>query len=94
MDMENMDLEDMKGCNSYQKKHNLMWPYLIHVICCLHLIMNIIDYKRDREATKKKKVKKLHNKCELRGEGGQQILVCEPQKSAFLELIFQKTCWN
>ena len=37
----------------------------------------------------KKKVKKLHNKCELRG-GGQQILVCEPQKSAFLELIFQK----
>ena len=22
--------------------------------------------------------------------GGQQILVCEPQKSAFLELIFQK----
>ena len=39
----------------------------------------------------KKKVKKLHNKCELRG-GGQQILVCEPQKSAFLELIFQKTC--
>ena len=23
---------------------------------------------------------------------GQQILVCEPQKSAFLELIFQKTC--
>ena len=27
-------------------------------------------------------------------EGGQQILVCEPQKSASLELIFQKTCWN
>ena len=24
------------------------------------------------------------------GGGGQQILVCEPQKSAFLELIFQK----
>ena len=22
--------------------------------------------------------------------GGQQILVCEPQKSGFLELIFQK----
>ena len=40
-----------------------------------------------------KKVKKFHNKCELWG-GGQQILVCEPQKSAFLELIFQKTCWN
>ena len=33
-----------------------------------------------REATKKK-VKKLHNKCEV--WGGQQILVCEPQKSAF-----------
>ena len=37
-----------------------------------------------------KKVKKFHNKCEIWGGGGQQILVCEPQKSAFLELIFQK----
>ena len=39
----------------------------------------------------KKTGKKIHNSCELWG-GGQQILVCEPQKSAFLELIFQKTC--
>ena len=41
------------------------------------------------EATKKK-VKKLHNKCELWGAGGQQILVCEPQKSAFFRANFQK----
>ena len=41
-----------------------------------------------REATKNKQEKKIHNSCEL--WGGQQILVCEPQKSAFLELIFQK----
>ena len=45
-----------------------------------------------REATKKK-VKKLHNKCELLGEGGQQILVWEPQKSAFFRANFpKKTC--
>ena len=35
------------------------------------------------------KVKKFYNKCELWG-GSQQILVCEPQESAILELIFQK----
>ena len=38
----------------------------------------------------KKNGKKFHYSCKLWG-GGQQILVCEPQKSAFLELIFQKT---
>ena len=37
-----------------------------------------------------KKVKKLHNKCELWGGGGQQILVCEPQKSAFFRANFPK----
>ena len=37
----------------------------------------------------KKKVKKLHNKCELWG-GGQQNLVCEPQKSAFFKANFPK----
>ena len=37
----------------------------------------------------KKKVKKFHNKCEIRG-GGQQILVCEPQKSAFFRANFPK----
>ena len=36
----------------------------------------------------KKKVKKLHNKCEL--WGGQQILGCEPQKSAFFRATFPK----
>ena len=41
------------------------------------------------ESHQKKKVKKIHNKWEV-GGGGQQILVCEPQKSAFLEVIFQK----
>ena len=41
-----------------------------------------------REATKKKD-KKFHNKCEIRG-GGQQILVCEPQKSAFFRANFPK----
>ena len=38
----------------------------------------------------KKKVKKFHNKCEIRGGGGQQILVCEPQKSAFFRANFPK----
>ena len=47
------------------------------------------SYLSLREATKKKTGKKGHNSWELWG-GGQQILVCEPQKSAFLELIFQK----
>ena len=44
----------------------------------------------------KKKVKKLHTKCELWGGGGQQILVCEPQKSAFFKANFpkKKTCCN
>ena len=41
------------------------------------------------EATKKK-VKKLHNKCELWVGGGQQILVSEPQKSAFFRANFPK----
>ena len=45
-----------------------------------------------RKGSHQKKVKKFYNKCELWGGGGQQILVCEPQKSAFLEIIFQKTC--
>ena len=36
-----------------------------------------------------KKGKKFHNKCEIRG-GGQQILVCEPQKSAFFRANFPK----
>ena len=42
-----------------------------------------------REATKKKTGKKVHNSCELWG-GGQQILVCEPQKSAFFRANFPK----
>ena len=37
----------------------------------------------------KKKVKKFHNKCEI-GGGGPQILVCEPQKSAFFRANFPK----
>ena len=37
-----------------------------------------------------KKIKKFHNKCELWGGRGQQILVCEPQKSAFFRANFQK----
>ena len=37
----------------------------------------------------KKKEKKFHKKCEIRG-GGQQILVCEPQKSAFFRANFPK----
>ena len=48
----------------------------------------ITKWLRFREATKKK-VKELHNKCEIRG-GGQQILVCEPQKSAFFRANFPK----
>ena len=40
------------------------------------------------EATKKIG-KKVHNSCELWG-GGQQILVCEPQKSAFIRANFPK----
>ena len=39
-------------------------------------------YKEKREDTKKKTGKKLQNSCELWG-GGQQILVCEPQKMLF-----------
>ena len=37
-----------------------------------------------------KKSKKTSQQVWTMGGGGQQILVCEPQKSAFLELIFQK----
>ena len=37
---------------------------------------------------KKKTGKKVHNSCEL--WGGQQILVCKPQKSAFFRANFQK----
>ena len=42
-----------------------------------------------REATKKKS-EKFHNKCELWEAGGQQILVCEPQKTAFFRANFPK----
>ena len=42
-----------------------------------------------REATQKK-VKKFHNKFELWGGGGQHILMCEPQKSAFFRANFPK----
>ena len=41
-----------------------------------------------REATKKNQEKNFTPVVNY--GGGQQILVCEPQKSAFLELIFQK----
>ena len=41
-----------------------------------------------REATKKKTGKKVHNSCEL--WGSKQILVCEPQKSAFFSANFPK----
>ena len=50
------------------------------------------DYGLVREATKKK-AKNFPSVVNY-GGGGQQILVCKPQKSAFLELIFKKTCWN
>ena len=60
----------------------------------LNTIEQLIFFVDQLGKPPKKRVKKLHNKCELRG-GGQQILVCEPQKSAFLELIFQKKpCCN
>ena len=36
-----------------------------------------------------KKGKKFHNSCELSG-GGQQILVFDPQKSAFFRANFPK----
>ena len=39
---QHMDLEDMKDCNYYQKNTTLC-----DRIYCFHLIMNIIDYKRD-----------------------------------------------
>ena len=38
----------------------------------------------------KKSKKNFTTSVNYGGGGGQQILVCEPQKSAFLELIFQK----
>ena len=38
----------------------------------------------------KKTGKKVHNSCELWGGGGQQILVGEPQKSAFFRANFPK----
>ena len=49
-----------------------------------------INYKYCSGEPPKKKVKKLHYKCELWGGGGQQILVCEPQKSAFFRANFPK----
>ena len=49
-------------------------------------------FLKNKGSHQKKKVKKFHNKCEIRG-GGQQILVCEPQKSAFFRANFpKKTC--
>ena len=49
--------------------------------------------KRIREATKKKK--KTSQQVWTMGGGGQQILVCEPQKSAFFRANFpKKTCCN
>ena len=48
-----------------------------------------MEHGEEREATKKKTGKKVHNSCELWG-GGQQILVCEPQKSAFFRANFPK----
>ena len=43
----------------------------------------------DKGSHQKKTGKKVHNSCELWG-GGQQILVCEPQKSAFFRANFPK----
>lgn len=37
-----------------------------------------------------KKGKQIHNSCELWRGVGQQILVCEPQKSAFFRANFPK----
>ena len=57
-----------------------------HTFCEKHIIT---FYKGSHQ---KKKVKKFHNKGEIRG-GGPQILVCEPQKSAFFRANFpKKTC--
>ena len=47
------------------------------------------DSLRVFKGSHQKKSKKNHNKCELWGEG-QQILVCEPQKSAFFRANFAK----
>ena len=55
-----------------------------------HFAKLFIKFLKPKGSHQKKTGKKVHNSCEL--WGGQQILVCELQKSAFLELIFQKTC--
>ena len=58
------------------------------------LSQNIVLTKLDKGSHQKKTGKKVHNSCEL-WEGGQQILVCEPQKGAFFRANFpKKTCWN
>ena len=62
---------------------------IIHVILFIPDCSAIIS-KRWFGKPPKKKVKKFHNKCELWGGGGQQILVCEPQKSAFFGANFPK----
>ena len=59
-------------------------PYQLPYISSWNSTNRILESAR--EATKKKEKKSQ----QVWTMGGQQILVCEPQKSAFLELIFQK----
>ena len=55
-----------------------------------HKLILSLEYKIKTldKGSHQKKVKKFHNKCELCG--GQQILVCEPQKNAFFRANFPK----
>ena len=57
-----------------------IWAYWFITTC---ITMKILPLNAISKGSHQKKTgKKVHNSCELWG-GGQQILVCEPQKSAF-----------
>ena len=65
----------------------LEWKWLV-VGDTMFIIFSTLIMTIRAFGSHQKKGKKFHKKCEL--WGGQQILVCEPQKSAFFRANFPK----